>query len=129
LSPKELIRAAEREGWAATLCPGGHWKLEHPDASAPLFFANTPSDHRWAENTLAIMRRVLPREPQAARVARPRPERRPPPTHRPEPVRAWPEPIAMFKLPEPERRVYPPLEPRRPRLAGGPAGYRSCLDR
>ena len=40
---------------------------------------------------------------------------------------AWPELLAMHRLPEPERRSYPP-EPACTRLPGGPAGYRSCLD-
>jgi hypothetical protein len=62
--------------------------------------------------------------------AEPRPPRRPRPKHRPEPMRGFPEgPIAMFRLPEPERRPVPPLEPQRRQLAGGPAGFRSCLDR
>jgi hypothetical protein len=43
-------------------------------------------------------------------------------------ARAWPEPLAMHRLPEPERRFYPP-EPVCARLPGGPGGFRSCLDR
>jgi hypothetical protein len=128
LSPKELIRAAEREGWSAEMRPGGHWKLDHPDASAPVFFAATPSCWRWAENTLAQMRRVLPPVPKVVRIAEPRPERRPPPAHRPAPVRTYGEPIAMHRIAGPVRRTYPPLEPQRRRLAGGP-GRLQVLDR
>jgi hypothetical protein len=134
VSPKELIRAAAREGWSAVLRPGGHWQLIHPEASEAVIFAATPSDHRWWLNTLAKMRRVLPPAPapKPARPAEPRPKRRPKPAHRPAPVHSWPERIAMFTTPpapQPERRPVPPLEPRRPRLAGGPAGFRSCLNR
>jgi hypothetical protein len=131
LSPRELVRVAERGGWSATLRPGGHWMLTHPDATEPVFFAATPSCWRWHLNTLAQMRRALPPEPKLAplKLHPERPRQRPPPAHRPEPLRDYPEPLTMFKLPEPERRLYPPEPPPRRRIPGGPAGYRSCLNR
>jgi hypothetical protein len=121
----EFIRQAEAEGWAATLCPGGHWRLDHAEATAPVYFAATPSDWRWHLNTRTEMRRVLPPRPKPVRAIEPRPKRRPP-AHRPEPVRDFGGPITMLRTPpppQPIRRVYEP-EPRSPpRLAGGPSGW------
>jgi predicted RNA binding protein YcfA (HicA-like mRNA interferase family) len=123
----EFIREIKREGWRARIRPGGHIELSHPDAVMAIITSATPSDHRWVANTLARMRRALPLVPKPERPAAAR-KRRSKPRHRPAPARAWPEPLAMYRLPEPERRFYPP-EPVCARLPGGPSGFRSCLDR
>jgi hypothetical protein len=125
----EFVREAERLGWSVSVRDGGHLALTHPDASKTVFTSATPSDWRSYENTFAEMRRALPQEPKPERPVEPRVKRKPSGVPRPEPVRDFGTPFAMYRMPEPERREYPP-EPRpRRRLPGGPAGYRSCLNR
>jgi hypothetical protein len=121
----ELVRAARAEGWSAAVRPGGHLELRHAGTDAVIITSATPSDHRWWRNTLARMRRALPPAPPPKRPAKPKVRRK---RIKSEPARAWPEPLAMHRLPEPERRFYPP-EPVCARLPGGPSGFRSCLDR
>jgi hypothetical protein len=102
---------------------GGHL------ASKTVFTSATPSDWRSYENTFAEMRRALPPEPKPERPVEPRVRRKPSVVPRPEPVRDFGTPLILHRMPEPERREYPP-EPRpRRRLPGGPAGFRSCLNR
>jgi hypothetical protein len=127
----ELIREITTEGWTATICPGGHYRATHPQAKSPVYFPATPGDWRWHANVRRDLRHALPPEPKPARTIEPQPRRRrrPPSTHRPAPVRAYPEgPMTMHMIAGPERREYPAEPPQR-RLAGGPAGFRSCLDR
>jgi hypothetical protein len=64
---RELVQAAEDEGWSWSITRGGHLKLEHPEASAPVFAAQTPSDYRAAANTRADMARALRGEPTVVR--------------------------------------------------------------
>jgi hypothetical protein len=112
----ELLRRARLEGWSATLCGSGHWRLEHPNASRPVVVPATPSDRRWHLNALADMRRVLPARPKPER-ARARVKRRPP-TQRVE----RPVPVLEVALPE-----QVPLPSRR--IAGGPQDWRSPWNR
>ena len=65
MSARDLIRFAERDGWSASVTRGGHIRLDHPEATMPIFAASTPSDHRALANAIAMMRRALPpREPK-----------------------------------------------------------------
>jgi hypothetical protein len=129
LRVNKFLRDLRTEDWSTALLPGGHYRAVHPLASARIFFAATPSDWRWVENTRRDMRRVLPPEPKPERPVEPRVRRKPRAVPRPAPVRDYGEPLLMHRLPEPERRVYPPEPPLRRRLPGGPSGYRSCLAR
>ena len=125
----EFVRRVRAQGWSvAILWLGGHLELSHPLAGEMIITSAMPSDHRWLANTRARMRRALPAEPKQERATLRRPKRRAS-AHRPEPLRAYPGPIAMHKIPEPERRLYPDEPAQQRRIAGGPAGYRSCLDR
>jgi hypothetical protein len=114
----ELIRMASDAGWTVTRTRGDHLRLEHPEASTVVFTGSTPSDYRALANTLATMRRVLPKEPP-----KPKPER---PKRRPKPKPAPPRQqventVKMYRPPEPEL----PLglggsEPRRRPIPGAP---------
>jgi hypothetical protein len=129
LRVSEFLREIAAEGWSAILQPGGHYRAMHPLTSVPVFFPATPSDWRWHLNTRSDMRRALPPEPKPERPAEPRVRRKPSGVPRPAPVREYGSPLMVHRMPEPERRLYP-AEPRpRRRLPGGPAGYRSCLNR
>jgi hypothetical protein len=57
----ELKRRARANGWTATRTGTNHLRLEHPEAARPVISGGTPSDGRWAKNTLAEMKRALPR--------------------------------------------------------------------
>jgi hypothetical protein len=65
MKPRDLIRQAKRDGWTVTTTNGGHLRLEHPEASMPIFTGSTPSCPRAFRNALAAMKRALPREPKA----------------------------------------------------------------
>ena len=54
---KNLVKAAERQGWAVTLRKGGHLKWQAP--SGYVYFSSaTPSDHRAIKNLTADLRRA-----------------------------------------------------------------------
>jgi predicted RNA binding protein YcfA (HicA-like mRNA interferase family) len=62
MKARDLLRAAKREGWRVCITGGGHLRLQHPQASAPVFAASTPSDHRAIRHACAEMRRQLRRK-------------------------------------------------------------------
>ena len=128
MTRRELIKEAGAAGWTVTLRPGGHLMLTHPLADRAVFTSATPSDWRSYHNTMAELRRALPPEPKPERPAEPR-SRRLRPAHRPEPIRSFGPPLPVHRIAGPVRRQYLDApEPRRA-LPGGPAGYRSSLDR
>jgi len=54
---REIIDEARRQGWRVDIAKSGHIKLFPPDRTlSPVVLAGTPSDHRWRENTVALMR-------------------------------------------------------------------------
>jgi hypothetical protein len=122
MSARDLIRLAERDGWSITTTNGGHLRLEHPDATGPVFTGSTPSDRRAIHNALATMRRALPPEPKPAPAA-PRPKRRSKPKPKPRQIRDAIDWQAPPDPPEPHGvGGSAPRAPRRP-LPGGPSGY------
>lgn len=56
----ELAAALETIGFTLTKTGGGHYKATHPNHrdKPPVRFAATPSDRRWALNTLSWIRRT-----------------------------------------------------------------------
>lgn len=110
----ELIRMASDAGWTVTRTRGDHLRVEHPEASTVVFTGSTPSDYRALANTLATMRRVLPKEPPKPKSERPK--------RRPKPARRQIErAIDWQRPPEPA----PPIgvggsAPRRRPIPGGP---------
>lgn len=56
---KEVRRALAREGFTAIKTRGGHWRLDHPQMSGPVFAPDTPSDYRGIKNLMALLRRKL----------------------------------------------------------------------
>jgi hypothetical protein len=121
MSTRDLIRLATATGWRGSRTSGGHLRLDHPNATMPVFAASTPSCPRSIKNTLADMRRALPPEPKAPPKT-PRPKRKPKPRRR--------EVDAAIDLyrrptdPEPPHGVGGAAPRRPPRsLPGGPSGY------
>lgn len=60
--PEDARKALEdlgAAGWSGKKTGGGHIKLTHPLAAAPVFAASTPSCPRSMKNTTAICRRML----------------------------------------------------------------------
>jgi hypothetical protein len=80
MSARDLLRLAAAAGWRVSKTSGGHLRLDHEDAAMPVYCASTPSDYRAMQNTLATMRRVLPKEPAALKPERPK--RKPKPRQR-----------------------------------------------
>jgi hypothetical protein len=99
------------------------FELNRPLASEPVFMAATPSDHRWHLSVTAWMRRVMPAEQKVERRVEQRVTRKPSTVPRPAPLRGYGSPRMLHRLPEPDRRGYPPEPPPGPRFAGGPVGY------
>jgi predicted RNA binding protein YcfA (HicA-like mRNA interferase family) len=113
---RDLIRLAERDGWTVSITNGGHLRLDHRDATMPVFAASTPSCPRALANALATMRRALPPEPKPEpKVPRPKPRRR---------VDSAIEVYRPPADPQPPHGVggSTPRRPPRP-LPGGPSGY------
>ena len=54
-----FVRWLKDTGWHVERTKGGHLRATHPDASAPMFLAATPSDHRAERNGKALARRLL----------------------------------------------------------------------
>jgi predicted RNA binding protein YcfA (HicA-like mRNA interferase family) len=113
----EFIRRVEREGWTVRQRNGGHLELSHPLADQMILMSASPSDHRWAANTLARMKRALPSEPRPERAER-RVKRRPAP-------RPKPRPAPVLEMEEEEL----PLPVSARRIAGGPQAWRSPWSR
>jgi hypothetical protein len=116
---RDLIRHATAAGWRVSRTSGGHLRLEHRDATMPVFTASTPSDHRAMRNALATMRRALPPEEKPEpKVSRPKRKGQPKPR----------DVSAAIELYRPAREIEPmhggsaPRRPSRP-LPGGPSGY------
>ena len=61
MKARDLIRAAELEGWSVRRTGGDHLRLGHPEASGPVFTGSTPSDTRAIHHVRAAMRRALRR--------------------------------------------------------------------
>ena len=114
MTARDLIRLAERDGWSVSITNGGHLRLEHPDATGPVFTGSTPSDQRALANTLAMMRRTLPKDPKPVVERRCLPKRKPKRQPKPKPTRT--KGAAAVEL------YVPPERPRRPQ-PGAPAGY------
>lgn len=68
-----------RDGWSVERTNGGHLRLVHADASAPVFAAATPGDQRAWRNLCAQMRRVLPAGPAEVKPLSKPVEKRSPP--------------------------------------------------
>jgi predicted RNA binding protein YcfA (HicA-like mRNA interferase family) len=58
MSARDLIREAKRDGWSVRRTGGDHLRLEHPEASGPVFTGSTPSDRRALHHARAAMKRV-----------------------------------------------------------------------
>jgi predicted RNA binding protein YcfA (HicA-like mRNA interferase family) len=56
---KEFRRALLRGGFTIAKTNGGHWRIDHPAMSGPVFAPDTPSDHRGIKNLMALLRRKL----------------------------------------------------------------------
>jgi predicted RNA binding protein YcfA (HicA-like mRNA interferase family) len=56
---RQLIKRAEKEGWAAEQTKKGHWRLTHPKAAYHVIAPGTPSDYRSVKNTEAELRRAM----------------------------------------------------------------------
>jgi hypothetical protein len=56
---KEVRRALSRRGYVITKTSGGHWRIDHPGMTGPVFAADTPSDHRGVRNLMALLRRRM----------------------------------------------------------------------
>jgi hypothetical protein len=54
-----FIRQLRREGFTATVTGKSHWRVTHPDMTAPVFAAGSPSDRRALLNLRATIRRCL----------------------------------------------------------------------
>lgn len=57
---KKLIRALERQGWAARTTGSGHWRVTHPGGKS-VTIAATPRNERGIMNAKADLRRVDPK--------------------------------------------------------------------
>jgi hypothetical protein len=54
---KELLAAAQKQGWRVEIGRGGHYKLFSPDGKCLVTMSSTPSDRHAIDNTVARMRR------------------------------------------------------------------------
>ena len=55
---RNLLRAAQRQGWRVERTNGGHYRWRSPDRSVPqIISGGTPSCHRAERNLLAQLRR------------------------------------------------------------------------
>lgn len=53
---KELVAAAQAQGWRVEQTSKGHWRLYAPDGVHIVHLPGTPSDHRSFDNCVAKMR-------------------------------------------------------------------------
>lgn len=54
---KEIVKAAEQQGWRVKTTKKGHQMFFAPDGVNKVTAAGTPSDHRAIDNLLAELRR------------------------------------------------------------------------
>jgi predicted RNA binding protein YcfA (HicA-like mRNA interferase family) len=54
---KEIVKAAEKQGWRVETTKKGHLKFLAPDGINGLTTGGTPSEHRAIANLLASLRR------------------------------------------------------------------------
>lgn len=54
---KEIVKAAEEQGWRAKTTKKGHLMLFAPDGINKVTASGTPSDHRALDNLLSNLRR------------------------------------------------------------------------
>jgi hypothetical protein len=54
---RELLDAAEKQGWRVELTKKGHWRCYAPDGINIVIVSGTPSDRRSLRNAIAQMRR------------------------------------------------------------------------
>jgi len=54
---KEIVRAAEKQGWGVERTKKGHWRFFAPDGENIVHGAGTPSDRRALDNLLSQLRR------------------------------------------------------------------------
>jgi predicted RNA binding protein YcfA (HicA-like mRNA interferase family) len=54
---KEIVRAAEKQGWRVKKTKKGHLMFLAPDRVNKLTTGGTPSEHRAIDNLLAALRR------------------------------------------------------------------------
>jgi len=54
---KELLDAAEKQGWRVERTKKGHWRCYAPDGDTIVIVPGTPSDRRSLRNAVAEMRR------------------------------------------------------------------------
>jgi predicted RNA binding protein YcfA (HicA-like mRNA interferase family) len=59
---QQHVRAAAREGWAASLTKGSHVRLIHRATGVVVFCSGTPSDRRVPVKLAADLRRALRRQ-------------------------------------------------------------------
>lgn len=57
---REMAAFLAQNGFAVTKTKGGHYKATHPahQDKPAVRFASSPSDYRWARNTLSWIRRT-----------------------------------------------------------------------
>lgn len=53
---KEIIKAAERQGWRVEQLKSGHWRFYAPDGKNIVHASGTPSDHKALDNLVARLR-------------------------------------------------------------------------
>lgn len=54
---KEIVKAAEKQGWQVKTTKKGHKMFYAPDGVNKVLAGGTPSDHRALQNLLADLRR------------------------------------------------------------------------
>jgi predicted RNA binding protein YcfA (HicA-like mRNA interferase family) len=64
---KALRHMARRDGWHIQPTRGGHYRLDHPEASKPVFAAKSPRDSKVLLHIAKDMRRALAGDPGFSR--------------------------------------------------------------
>lgn len=54
---REIVKAAESQGWTLTWTSKGHVKMIPPDGGPPVFTSGSPGDYRALKNFLGKLRR------------------------------------------------------------------------
>jgi len=66
---RDVVKAAEEQGFRVERTSKGHWKFFPPDPAKPAeFFSGTPSDQRAIKNLIAKLRRAGLIWPWAGRI-------------------------------------------------------------
>jgi len=62
MTRRDLLERAEAMGWRIQWTKGGHLKLTHPKADAPVYISSSPSCPRALKNAEAMLRQVTAEE-------------------------------------------------------------------